>query len=137
MPVCGTSGLSTLVTVRFINLQHKPWRIVNLNLYHARKSSYKLYDSYFTRINGLNENSSATVEGMVGSPLLNFSYGIKQEQVANASIALGMTDNSTYSVMKYTITFIVHTFAHASFFKITSLSGSTCRANFRLLTVYS
>lgn len=37
--------------------------------------------TYFTLIKGLNLNSSATVEGMVGSPLLTFSYGFNKKQI--------------------------------------------------------
>lgn len=51
--------------------------------------SSKSSSTYFTLIKGLNVNSSAKVDGMVGSPLLHFSYrktnGCKDVCIFNAA----------------------------------------------------
>lgn len=45
------------------------------------KNGWIISCPYFTLIKGLNLNSSATVEGMVGSPLRTFSYGFNKKQI--------------------------------------------------------
>lgn len=82
--------------------------------------------TYLTLIKGLKVNSSAKVEGMVGSPFSFLSYRKQMD---------GEIHLYAFTIWRNAIP--PHTFAQASFFLMTSLSGSTCRANFRLLMVYS
>lgn len=101
------------------------WKPQNRCL-NSKRFSNKQACTYLTLIKGLKVNSSAKVEGMVGSP---FSYLSSRRQKDEE------THLSAFTIWRDAIH--PHTFAQASFFLMTSLSGSTCRANFRLLMVYS